>query len=337
MREQLIRYLLGELDEDEFRDVQSQLKNSPELRRELAHLRECFAAHQDDALEADGPPSGLAARTAGRVAESDDTWDAAGAGRSIAFRQAADPPAGILGWSLADLTVAGGVMLAVSMLLFPALRNSLDGTRMTGCQNNMKIVGEKFASYAENHGTLYPRIGLGEPAGMFAAHLIARGYISADDLAHLLICPGSRIARQVRSGEVKFQLPTAEQLQAMTRRQLLLAAAAMSPCYNYRFPYQIGNEVYHIRDDRRALSPVLCDIAGDQPDGSISPNHGGRIVQILFADGSVRTLTTCELAGLDSDMFHNDEGKVALGLRRDDIVLGRSDATPILEVASPRK
>src|SRR5262245_59250477 len=132
MRELLIRYLLGELDENEFREVQAKLKNSPELRQELAHLRECFAAHQDDELSEDTPPRDLAARTAERVAESDDAWEVPGADQP-GFHPAGDPPAGILGWSLADLTVAGGVMLAVSMLIFPALRNSREGTRQVLC------------------------------------------------------------------------------------------------------------------------------------------------------------------------------------------------------------
>jgi len=48
MREQLIRYLLGELDADERRDLQSRLKSSPELRAELEQLRSCFAANQDE-------------------------------------------------------------------------------------------------------------------------------------------------------------------------------------------------------------------------------------------------------------------------------------------------
>ena len=73
MRELLIRYLLGELDADERRDVQSRLQSSPELQRELAQLRTCFAANLDDELFAPDPPSGLAARTAGQVTGCDES------------------------------------------------------------------------------------------------------------------------------------------------------------------------------------------------------------------------------------------------------------------------
>src|SRR5215212_6778659 len=115
MREQLIRYLLGELDGEERQDLQLRLKSSPELRAELEQLRSCFAASRDEDLFAPEAPSGLAARTAGRVA-SGDASNSLGARQGAHLSQSVDAPVGLLGWSLADLTVAGGVMLAVSML-----------------------------------------------------------------------------------------------------------------------------------------------------------------------------------------------------------------------------
>jgi hypothetical protein len=297
-------------------------------------LRECFAAHQDDEFSEDAPPRDLAARTAERVAESDDAWEVPAADKP-GFHPAGDPPAGILGWSLADLTVAGGVMLAVSMLIFPALRDSREGTRQVLCQNQMKEVGQRVACFARDHGTL-PQIGKGEPTGMWVAQLIAMGYISADELAHLLLCPGSTIAAQVRRGRAKFELPTADQLQTMTRRQLMLAAAAMSPCYYYRFPYQVGDKVFQIRDDRGSRSPMLSDMAGDEP-GGCSPNHL-RVLHVLVLDGSVRKLTSHTHADFNGDdLFRNDEGKVAAALRPDDIVLGGSDATPLIDLTAQRK
>src|SRR3954452_6378849 len=169
MREQLIRYLLGELDADERRDLQSRLKSSPELRAELEQLRSCFAASRDEDLFAPEAPSGLAARTAGRVVSG------AGAREEVRLSPAGDPRADILGWSLADLTVAGGVMLAVSMLIFPALRNSLDGTRRTICQENMHQLYVVGTMFADDHGNIFPQVGAHEPAGIFVARLIRNG------------------------------------------------------------------------------------------------------------------------------------------------------------------
>src|SRR5436853_4912431 len=119
MREQLIRYLLGELEANERRELHIRLKADPELREQLAQLRACFAEHEDEDFAGEGPPRDLVARTTERVTSSEGFGSACSSRLQNGLSSVGDPPAGILGWSLADLTVAGGVMLAVSMLIFP--------------------------------------------------------------------------------------------------------------------------------------------------------------------------------------------------------------------------
>jgi hypothetical protein len=328
MREQLIRYLLGELDADERRDLQSRLKSSPELRAELEQLRSCFAASQDDDLFAPDAPSGLAARTAGLVTGAEGASDRLGARDRGELSHAGDGPAGFLGWSLADLTVAGGVMLAVSMLIFPALRNSRDGTRRTYCQDNLRQMGVLIASHAQDRGGLIPEVAPNEHAGMFAIRLVARGYIAPEDLAKLLVCPGAPVADKIRAGVYKIELPDAEEIRKLSSAELALASAKASPCYAYRLPYRTAGKYILIRDERRRMSPVLSDASGDDRINPMSPNHGRRLVQVQWADGSSRPLPSFMLPGLDDDMYHNKLGKVAAGLGPLDTVLGRSDATP---------
>src|SRR4051812_26740797 len=212
MREQLIRYLLGELDADERRDLQSRLKSSPELRAELEQLRSCFAASQDDELFGPDAPSGLAARTAGRVASGEV------ASQEVRLSPAGDPPAGILGWSLADLTVAGGVMLAVSMLIFPALRNSLDGTRLTICQDHQRQMGFLVGIFSEANGGRIPMVRPNEYAGSFVIQLLRGDYMQSEELANILVCPGAPRARGFR-----MELPTRAAIQTMSSAQLAQA------------------------------------------------------------------------------------------------------------------
>ena len=134
MREQLIRYLLGELDADERRDLQSRLQEQPGAAGRAGAAAVVFCRSQDEDLFAPDAPSGLAARTAERVTGGDDASEFAGRQACAgSCRMPAIRRPEFLGWSLADLTVAGGVMLAVSMLIFPALRNSRDGTRRSAC------------------------------------------------------------------------------------------------------------------------------------------------------------------------------------------------------------
>jgi hypothetical protein len=328
MREQLIRYLLGELDADERRDLQSRLKSSPELRAELEQLRSCFVASQEEDLFAPEAPSGLAARTAGRVTGGEDTSGSSGARHGAELSHAGDPPSGILGWSLADLTVAGGVMLAVSMLIFPALRNSRDGTRRTTCAEHQQQLYVLVTQYAQNNRGLFPEVGPNENAGMFTIRLLGSGYIQPEDLAKLLLCPGAPGADRFCSGELKIPLPSAEQIRAMPHAEVVRVASTSSPFFNYRLPYRVGHTYHYIRNEHRPMSPLFSDASGDEQGVPMSPNHGGTIVQVQCADGSLRSLTSCSLPGFDPDMYHNDRGEVAAGLSPVDTVLGSSNATP---------
>jgi anti-sigma factor RsiW len=336
MREQLIRYLLGELDEDEHLELRAQLRDNPELQRELAHLRECFAINPDD-IGAPLPPGRLAERTSERVTTCDevDDFDWASS-RADAMSSGSEPPAGVLGWSLADLTVAGGVMLAVSMLVFPALRDSRDGTRRTVCQSNQAQLGMFVSQFAKVNGGFIPPVRRDENAGVYVARLVGGGHVLPEEIAALLVCPASPVANEIRAGRLTIRVPDAEAIRRMSPEQLAAVTATLSPCYAYRFPYQVGGEYHYIRDDRRAHSPLLSDTSGDVHN-PMSPNHGGTIIQILCQDGRVMTIATYKLPGFDEDVFHNDRGIVAAGIGRHDIVLGPSNAKPGLEFASRKK
>jgi hypothetical protein len=325
MRELLICYLLGELDPGEQEELERRLASNPALRRELAHLESCFAACDADE-SCEDTPRGLAERTSERVASGcDEPLEFSSERAAVA---AADPPAGMLGWSLADLTVAGGVVLAVSMLLFPALGDSRNATRRTVCQNNQRQLWLVLTNYAEDHGDFYPRIGPHDNAGRFAVELVEKGYIQGEDLAMLLVCPGAPLADAIRSGQFVIRIPSSAAMRSMSPPQLATAKRNMSPFYAYRFPYRIGQEYYYIRDQRLPRSPIFSDTSGSEQDGFMSPNHGGSIVQVTNQDGSVKPLYSCTMPEFNDDLFVNALGFVAAGVSRHDIVLGRSEATP---------
>ncbi len=334
MREQLIRYLLGELDADERRELRTLLRDNPELQRELAQLRECFAANQDDDAEP-LPPGRLAERTAQVIADSDEYELEAMSFGSKGMMASGDPPAGVLGWSLADLAVAGGVMLAVSMLVFPALRDSRDGTRRTVCQYNQYQLWVLVSKYALDHGGYYPQVRPNEKVGMFAAQLVKDGYVEPDELALLVVCPASPAANEIRAGRLVIHIPSREEVCAMSPAELKRAFAGVSPTYGYRLPQLIGGEYVYARNvptGLPGLDPVFGDISGD-PLNAMSANHRGSVVQVIGRTGTLTSFTTASppAFGGDFDLFHNKLGVVAAGLGPDDIVLGSSDAMPGLE------
>jgi hypothetical protein len=331
MREQLIRYLLGELDSDEQRELRAMLRENPELQKELAHLRECFAETLEDELER-LPPGGLAQRTAERVSNSDE-YELEMASQPASMRDGNDSPSGMLGWSLADLAVAGGVILAVSMLVFPALRDSRDGSRRTVCLNNLYQFWLASAHYAGNHGGYFPQVRPHENTGIVAADLIDGGYVEPDQLSAYLTCPGSRLAAELRATNSFVRIPTKEEMHAMTRAQLMRELSRASTCYGYRLAQKVGDDYVYLRYGPHSET-VFDPLMGDVYDTSTSPptaNHPHNAIQMISRTGNAKTFTTKSppIFGSDEDLYHNDLGFVDVGLGLRDAVLAPSDALPV--------
>jgi hypothetical protein len=332
MRDLLVRYLLGELDDREQRALEEQLRTSPELRDELAYLKHCFSAAEDPRQGASEPPRGLAERVTGLVCGQADVW-AAGAGKEMcrstqAKLAAAEPPAGTLGWNLADLTVAAGVVLAVSMLLFPAMQQSRDTARRRDCQHNLGQLGTLLATYAEDHGRYYPQVGPLDNAGIFAVRLVDGGYIDAEGLSRLLVCRASPLADDVAAGHVVVHIPNFAQLQAVGEQQLPEVRRLMGGTYAYRIGYVRGNRYYTIRRTGDGLSPLVADAPSFAASGVKMANHSGRGQNVLYQDQSVRYQRDCTIPGKKDHLFLNEVGVPAAGRGARDAVLGRSEATP---------
>src|SRR5262249_28136764 len=68
-RDLLVRYLLNELNGGERHQLEEELRQSPELRRDLEYLRQCMLSAVDADFELAGPPLGLAERTADHIAD----------------------------------------------------------------------------------------------------------------------------------------------------------------------------------------------------------------------------------------------------------------------------
>jgi hypothetical protein len=335
MREQLIRYLLGELDADERRELRAMLRDNPELQKELEHLRECFAAGQDDDEDEPLPPRNLAERTAERIVESDE-YELEAALRNPPMHDEDGRPAGVLGWSLADLAVAGGVILAVSMLVFPALSASRDGTRRTVCQNNLYQLWVLDSNYALNHGGFFPEVRPDENTGIVAARLVEGDYETPDRLAVLLVCPASHTADVVRATGKMIRIPTKAEMEHMSRDDLMRVLAHVSPCYGFRLAQRVGDDYVYPSSSpvgESSFDPLIADVC----DASTFPaiyNHRGKAIQVIGRDGSLKSFTSKSppKCGGDSDIYHNDLGLVDAGVGLRDAVLAPSDALPALDL-----
>jgi hypothetical protein len=223
------------------------------------------------------------------------------------------------------------------MLLFPAIRNSREGTRQNICQNNQHQLFVLASTFSGEHGEFFPKIDEKDHGGAFVAQLITGEYTNNKNIAVWLICPSSPLADKIRSGQVVFQLPTAEQIRAMAKTQRDRFTAQASPCYAYTLPKRVDHVYRYVKNDHSPLTPVFSDATSDGANDPMTPNHRGAVVQVQFAGGNVRTLTSWKLPLLDDDLSHNDLGYVAAGVRQNDIVMGNSDVTPGEELAELRK
>jgi len=148
MREHLLGYLLGALEPTEHEMVEARIERDPALRHDLERLRSKVAPLAADNQDHE-PPVGLAARTCNFVA-------------ARATCKASPATVGGLtpgsSWRLQDLLVAGGICIAASLLVFPAISHSQFNARLMACQNNLREVGVALGHYSEVHRGYFPLV-----------------------------------------------------------------------------------------------------------------------------------------------------------------------------------
>ena len=319
MREHLLGYLLGALEPTEHEMVEARLAEDPALQDDLMRLRSKVAplAADIDSEEYE-PPAGLAARTCNFVA--------ARSARTAAAFSAELAPASA--WRLQDLLVAGGICIAASLLLFPAISNSQSKARLMACQNNLREIGTALTSYSQVHQGYFPLVpqrGKLAVAGSYAPTLREAGLLNSPSR---LICPDSALAQQQ-----DFTLPTIEEIQAAPAEQLPKLHRGLGGSYGYTIAYW-HNGAYHGHRNQGSTNIALMDDANDEETAGRSANLGCCGQNVLFEDMHVGFLKSCRLAECDDHIYVNAHGIVGAGIGPDDAVIGRSSAAPIILNAS---
>lgn len=339
MQEQLISYLLGDLNANDRSSLEAKLQEHPALRQELERLRNCFDPDTQQLSaecceQLDPPqkmeqlplPRDLADRTAGCVSQlaaglwaNDNSSTPAGK---------IDPPSRRCSMSFVDLCVAVGVVMAVGMMLLPALRNSRDSSRRVACQNNMQTIGRGLLHYASDHGGKFPLIRPGENAGMFTVYLTEGGYVDRQQLAQRVVCKAASEADQVANRRIVIRIPTRQQIAATHGSTLAKLQRLMAVSYAYRLGY-LENDIYKaIRSESPCRTPLLSDAPTFVNEKLQSINHGGYGQNVLFVNGSVKYQRDCRLPGSEDHLFVSNEGRVEIPHEWNDAVLMRSEAKP---------
>ncbi len=357
MRDELIAYLLDELGPDERRDLERRVQRDATLRQELDLLRTCMgqdgpaatepgseteggccaasgvgANHaSDDPLgddpQSNDPQGNLSARTMERIRSG-----AVGLTEGSGALGIVNTPNASCPFTLVDTVVTLGVVMALGMMLLPAMVESREASHRIACQNNLRQLGVACVRYADAHGGYFPHIRPGENAGFFVVRLAQNGGIDAGELERWLVCPSSPIADQVSScgetgGGRLLQIPSPEQLAAVDCRSRTLIVEALPNSYAYRFGYWQGGRYIAIRKQPGRTAPLLAD-SPDSGNGFRSINHGGCGQNVLNDDLSVAYWVDSWAPDRDDHLFLNKRNEQAAGYGWNDVVLGANAATP---------
>lgn len=333
VREHLLGYILGALDEDEHRQLDEQLKTDPRLRAELASLQRSVAPLEADREHHD-PPPGLALRTCCRVIESSERSGAEGSTNAHDAKvQLGSAPLrdaiGFRHWNMADLCVAAGIVLASSFLFVPAVAHSRYAAQRTYCQNNLRQLAMAMGQYSEHNRGYFPQIpvsGNRSIAGIVGPILRDGGYLSADNV---LMCPSASVERRFNP----WEMPTLSEIDKAQGEQLASMQRRAFGSYGYNLGCWVGGRYVGPRDQHRAFFALVSDSPSRRLPGFQSENHGGRGQNVLFEDGHYQYVARCVGGNCVDPLFLNREGQMEPGLDLDDTVIGYSEA----KIVAPRR
>ena len=341
--EQLLGYLLDALEKPERELLDQRLERDPELRGRLALVRRSLGPLAATKREF-SPPPGLAARTCQFVGSRRQTAVdpaaaapllrpasealAAGSGQlpatccaPIAAEAASLERAGRWGWQ--DLAVVAAVVLASTMLIFPAIQSSRFNARVTACQDNLRELGTALGRYSQKHRGFFPRVpaqGRLAVTGIYAPTLLDGGFLTDQ---RRVLCPGSPADEQP-----DFEVPPLEKLESASEEELACILPVLGGDYGYGMGYTENGQYYDNRNLGRPSYALMSDAPSPDRPGYQSDNHGGRGQNVLFEDMRVRFLTSPRSVDLGDDVFVNEQGVVAAGNHLDDAVIGPSTSTP---------
>lgn len=320
IREQLLGYLLGALDDVERLEVEQQLAANPDWNDELESLALSLEPLAETYEEFE-PPAGLAERTCSLIAGRSTVTPA---GRSL-HPATHSEVRGRGRWSIADVVVMAGICLAGAMLFFPAISQSRYAARLQACQNNLRELGFALIDYSEKAGQgHFPEVpveGNRAVAGIYAPVLLDAGYLTDE---RKIICPSSTLAQQTEA----WKLSSLDEIDRASGRKLLLIQRSIGGSYGYNLGVVISGRHRAPRNLGRTHFALMSDAPSLQLAGLRSTNHGGRGDNILYEDGHIGYVVESHAEG--DDPFVNRLGWREAGIDANDAVVAPSFAPPFV-------
>jgi hypothetical protein len=340
MREQLLAYLLDDLNPAERSTVEAALADSPELQQELEKLRECLGDCEAPAEPepAQVPPGQLASRTCHFVEHAIQKSKAmcGHSGHVKTLSESHDPLVKPNRWSAADIGVGICVLVALAALVFPMLKQDQEAARLLACQNNLHQVGAALMDYSVRYNKGLPVVGEKDNAGIYVVILTESGTIERKELKGFLVCPSSETAERISRGCIDIVIPSSEELAQASPDERNRLRKFMAGDYAYTIGYldKYTGRMRQVHFSSSRFIPLLADGPSPAIAGYQSANHGGCGQNVLYQDLSCKYTKQCKCKQRKDHLYLNDEGQVAAGCHPEDIVLAPSDAVPVIQLTA---
>ena len=327
MREELVGYLLGALDDTERAEVEEHLQNDEALRGDLEALRCCCAVLQEDRAEFD-PPAQLAEQTCCMISDQAATpaavsQSAVASSLPVDSAYAAFTEQTVIPharWRMVDVAVAAGILVAASLLILPAVNHSRFTARLNQCQDNLREIGVALQRYSQGNNGYFPadKDNRLSAAAIAAPMLLEQGYITD---ANRFSCAAGEACN--------FPLPTLEEFAAAHGEDLSRLAGQAGGSYGMTLGHMENGRYVPTRNQGRANFALMSDSPCPMRGWSQSSNHDGLGQNVLYEDGHTDFCTSCTQSdGVDQNFYRNDQKQLAPGMNAGDSVIVHSRQVP---------
>ncbi len=335
MRDELLAYLLNDLDDQQRQRVEERLQVDPIWQHELERLRSYVEASREQDDDSEPLPIDLVSRTCSFVKQASSKGELSPAVLPAKLSESRDATQTRSNhWTMVDWVVVASILTIMGTLLVPAIQESREAARRVQCEAKLKDLGQALQAYAKRHNGQLPAIGRAENAGMYAVKLLESGVISPQALRDSLLCPSDDTAESTLENGQGVRVPTREELRRATHAQIQWMIKRMGGSFAYRIGYVDRQGNYRqIKFTGSSSEPMMADKPSYAVAGFQSPHHGACGQNVLFQDGRVSYVQICIQTGPDKHWFLNENKKHAAGTHRADIVMGRSEASPYGTIA----
>jgi len=224
-----------------------------------------------------------------------------------------------------DLTVAVGIVVAMSLLALPAIQNSRFNSRLAACSDRLRQLGLAMTQYSETNDDYFPPVYDRGPlagAGSYASVLLTGGFV---DGSQWFVCPASPLAE-----DRAFRVPLVDELLAASGEQRACWRPALGGSFGYNLGFLEDGRYHSTRNLRRPYFALMADAPSSFLPAHQSINHCGRGQNVLFEDGRVVFYTTPRPHVRADDVFVNELGMIDAGKHRNDSVIASGACVPTL-------